>query len=50
MAYTINVVNSSLFRTLKDVVNINVSIGVLMTLNKDVFKVINIIINKSITG
>lgn len=50
MAYTINVVNSSLFRTLKDVVNINVSIGVLMTLNKDVFKVINIIINKLITG
>lgn len=50
MAYTINVVNSSLFRTLKDVVNINVSMGVLMTLNKDVFKVINIIINKLITG
>ncbi|GAB0222805.1 hypothetical protein JPSP44_24400 [Staphylococcus pseudintermedius] len=48
--YTVNVVNSSLLRTLKSIVNISVSISVIMILNKDVFKVINIIINKLITG
>lgn len=48
--YTENVINSSLLRTLKSIVNISVSISVIMILNKDVFKVINIIINKLITG
>lgn len=50
MLYTVNVINSSLFRTLNIIMNMSVIVGVSMSLNKNVFKVMNIIINKLIIG